>query len=390
MTAAAPKSSGAMLSPGRLFPRVPALVAPEGDGFLLIAGAGWRSQVRGPICRDIEESLESGAATPGLTRLAAAHPVLLELAGWLGTPAVPLTREGAVRLDGFDTLFLELLGRCNEKCVHCYADSAPTVSDALPRDVVMSIIAQAAAAGFRRVQFTGGDPLLCDFLPEAVARAAELGIAHREIYTNGLALSDSLADALAPSRPSFAFSFYSLDPDVHDGVTRTPGSHRRTLAAIDRVVARGLRCRVAVVVMEQNAEGVDELVEFLRARGVEHVSWSRTFAVGRGAEVATSHASGSVTARAERGGHGAPGERAGLGKLCVTYTGDVVPCIFQRKSVLGNVKSGRPLAELVAAGAQRRTLEVVTDWDPEEARRRLQCASCRLTDLALDWLGGRP
>jgi MoaA/NifB/PqqE/SkfB family radical SAM enzyme len=391
MSAVAPKVKGATLSLGRLFPRVPALVAPEGDGFLLVAGAGWRSQVTGPICRDIEESLEAGAATPGLARLAAAHPALRELNGWLATPAVPLTREGAVKLDGFDTLFLELLGRCNEKCVHCYADSAPTVSDFLPREVVMSIIEQAAAAGFRRIQFTGGDPLLCDFLPEAVARAAELGIQHREIYTNGLALSDSLADALAPSRPTFAFSFYSMDPEVHDSVTRTPGSHRRTLAAIDRVVARGLRCRAAVVVMEQNSERVDELVEFLRARGVQSVSWSRTFAVGRGTDVATSHANGSVTSKAEKGGHGAPGERPGLGKLCVTYTGDVVPCIFQRQSVLGNVKSGVPLAELVAAGAARRSLAVVRpDWDPDDARKRLQCASCRLTDLALDWLGGKP
>ena len=384
------RGGGETASHGRIFPRYNALAAREADGYLLVSRSGRRSQVSGPITRHIDESLAAGAPTPELLRLAAAHPALGDLVAWLGTPAFPLTRGDAVRLDGFDTLFLELLGRCNERCVHCYADSAPTVGDALERDLVLSVIEQAAEAGFRRIQFTGGDPLLCDFLPEAVARAAEVGIKHREIYTNGLALSESLIDRLAPSTPTFAFSFYSIDPEVHDSITRTPGSQRRTLAAIDRVVARGLRCRAAVVVMEENAERVDELVEFLRGRGVGFVSWSKTFAVGRGTEVATAGSSGGgagqvVVKSAETGGHSAPGERAGMGKLCVTYTGDLVPCIFQRQSVLGNVRNGR-LSALLAGNSNgaRRGLPMA---QPEEARRRLQCASCRLTDMALGWLG---
>ncbi|HTE18377.1 MAG TPA: radical SAM protein, partial [Armatimonadota bacterium] len=177
---------------GALFPSVAALVARDGEGFVLISGSGARSHVRGRICADIEDSLARGAATPRLSRLALAHPALGELVAWLATPAVPLTRYNAVRLDGFDTLFLELLGRCNERCVHCYADSAPEVTGALDRDSVLAVIDQAAAAGFRRIQFTGGDPLLCEFLPEAVAHAAARGVPHIEIFTNGLALTPGL------------------------------------------------------------------------------------------------------------------------------------------------------------------------------------------------------
>ena len=196
MTAAAPQRqrqipATAAPSPGLLFPHVPALVARDGDGFLLVAASGMRSRVSGAICRHIEESLEARAATPGLTRLVAAHETLRDLVGWLTTPAVVLDRVGAVKLDGFDTLFVELLGRCNERCVHCYADSAPTVEASLDRTVVMSVIDQAVEAGFRRIQFTGGDPLLCEFLPEAVARARAVGLRSIEIYTNGLALNEA-------------------------------------------------------------------------------------------------------------------------------------------------------------------------------------------------------
>jgi hypothetical protein len=61
----------------------------------------------------------------------------------------------------------------------------------------------------------------------------------------------------------------------------------------------------------------------------------------------------SASVAAAQGGHRAPGDRrAGLGKLCVTYTGDLVPCIFQRGSVLGNVRGGATLAQLVAGAAR--------------------------------------
>jgi MoaA/NifB/PqqE/SkfB family radical SAM enzyme len=376
---------------GRVFPRIPALVAREEDGFLLAAASGLRSHVRGPLCRDIEESLVAGAPTSSLVRLSAAHPTLSELTTWLTTPSVPLTREGVVRQDGFDTLFVELLGRCNERCVHCYADSAPTVTDALERDTVLSLIDQASRMGFSNIQFTGGDPLLCGFLPEAVAHAADRGIANREIYTNGLALTEQLLAALTPSRPSFAFSIYSLDASVHDRITRTPGSHRRTLAAIDRALGRGLRVRAAVVAMDENAEGVDRLIEVLLARGVVNVSWSRVFSVGRGNDVSNatqidvavdSRSGARVTAG---GGHSDPSAGASRGKLCVSYTGDVVPCIFQRQSVLGNVKTGASLMDMVTGDSpgekKPRALPVAVD-----PSRRLQCWSCRLTDLGLSWL----
>lgn len=385
----------AELSPvrsGVLFPSVTAMVARDDEGFVLISSSGARSHVRGRICADIEDSLALGAVTPGLARLALAHPALGELAAWLATPAVPLTPYNAVRLDGFDTLFLELLGRCNERCVHCYADSAPAVTGALDRDLVLAVIDQAAAEGFRRIQFTGGDPLLCEFLPEAVAHAAARGVPHIEIFTNGLALTPQLLDQLAPHRPAFAFSFYSTDPEAHDRVTRTPGSHRRTLAAIDRAVARGLTTRAAVVVLEPSTD-VDAVAALLRAHGVGMVSWTRTYAVGRGTELAGAGVAGPQAGvsggpqAAESGGHTAPGVRAGRGKLCVTYNGDVVPCIFQRDTVLGNVRSGGTLSALVA-GARgraeaRRGLPMAAD-----AARRLQCASCRLTDAALGFLRG--
>lgn len=401
MTVAARTSDAPIVVPstaahGRLFPKVFAVVARDADGFILLGPTGMRSRIRGAICRDIEESLALSAATPALARLAGAHEALAELTRWLATPSVPLTRLDAVRLDGFDTLFIELLGRCNERCVHCYADAAPTVEDALDRDTVFSVIDQARALGFRRIQFTGGDPLLCDFLPEAVAHAHKRGFALIEIFTNGLALTDALLEQLAPYRPSFSFSFYSLDPEQHDRMTRTPGSQRRTLAAIDRVVAKGLSLRAAVIVIDQDTD-LEAIVDHLKGRGVGAVTWTRTFSVGRGTELAEASKETVVTQATtgpkvvQGGAHSdssGAGDKDRLGKLCITYTGDVVPCIFARQAVLGNVYSGRPLAEIIAGTDEprppRRGLPKLVD----DTAQRLSCASCQLTEIGLGQIGG--
>jgi MoaA/NifB/PqqE/SkfB family radical SAM enzyme len=365
-----------------LFPRAHGLVAKLDERYLVINGSGARSVLEGSICREVEASLEAGAPTALLARLAPGHATLAEITAWLATPSVPLTQLDAVRLDGFDTIFVELLGRCNERCVHCYADALPTVTDALDRETALSVIAQARELGFRRIQLTGGDPLLSDYLPEAVRHAREVGFAHVEIYTNGLALTDELLDQLAPHRPAFAFSIYSADPDEHDAITRTAGSHRRTLAAIDRVVAKRLDLRAAIISVD-HATDVASLTAMLEARGVQEISWSRTYGVGRGAE----HVDASSQLPQEllgRGGTHRATDSEHDGKLCVTYTGDLVPCIFQRKSSLGNVRDGSLLELLSAVPPRAEKLLPVAD----ETARRLQCTSCRLTDVTLAVLRG--
>lgn len=373
---------------GRAFPAAGGLVARRQGAFVLINHAGQRAVVEGPICAEIEASLAQAAPTSILTRWAPAHAALEELTNWLATPSVPLTRLDAVRLDGFDTLFLELIGRCNERCVHCYADSAPSVEAALDRATALSVIDQAVELGFRRIQFTGGDPLLCDFLPDAVAHARARGIPHLEIYTNGLALHDDLLAQLAPHRPAFAFSMYSIDASEHDRITRTPGSQRRTLAAIDRVVGCGLELRVSIIVVDQKTD-IQDLVDGLRARGVQQVDWTRAYSVGRGEAVAEAGRAVAVAMRDPAGStHTGAGPMASRrGKLCVTYTGDVVPCIFQRAAVLGNVRDGS-LLDLLGRTPTRRALPTHALPVAVEPELRLQCASCRLTERALAVLGG--
>jgi MoaA/NifB/PqqE/SkfB family radical SAM enzyme len=364
----------------KVFPAVPALLAAQADSLEVTDfSAGWSFHAAGRLAGEARDFLDAGAPGPGLRSLGGGHPAVALLRRLAGAPAVPLTPASALELGGFDTLFLELTGACNEHCVHCYAESGPQVAAALPRATCEAVLRDAAELGFRRVQLTGGDPLLCPFLPDLVAAAAALGIPACEIYTNGLLLREPLLDLLAPHRPLFAFSFYSHRPEVHDAVTRAAGSQRRTLAAVRRALERGLAVRVAVVVMEENAGDVGATVDLLESVGVTEIGVSGSRPVGRGRLYGGTWDGGrrSAGAAVHRGA-----EAPGRGSLCVTWDGRVVPCVFNRSDVLGRLPEERLAA--VARRPRRPPPSALAGAELlARVRRSLQCVSCQATAYLL-------
>ena len=343
-----------------------------GGGRATIDAPGFSASFEGHVADDIAK-MATGNVSARLEGLAAINDIAASVLGWRDLAWLPLTALDAVRLDGFDTLFLELLGTCNERCVHCYAESSPTVRAALDREACESVVDDALAAGFKRIQFTGGDPLLCKFLPELVARAAQFET--REIYTNGLLLDERLLDRLAPHDPKFAFSYYSSDPAAHDAITRTPGSQRRTRAAIERAIARGLSVRVSIVVLNENVESIDATVADLERAGVQQIAVAPGKAAGRGSAFGWQP---KATPTGTTAGHRS--SSTSDGKLAVTYEGNVVPCIFNRSRVLGSLSRTTRLRDVLSA------LEVTPG--PASTEQTLSCTSCRITDIALATLGG--
>ena len=298
-------------------------------------------------------------------------------------------------------LFLEVTGRCNERCQHCYASAGPRVGAALSRDECLRVIAEGRALGFDALQLTGGDPLLCAFLPELAGAARAEGFPLVEVYTNGLALTPPRLEELAVHGVDFAFSVYSHAPEIHDGVTRVPGSLARTSLAIRRVVEAGLSARVSIIALEAAAEGLSRTREHVESLGVPTTSISMDIPrqVGRGEGLAVpelpegalrpGHRGQQATVEARLAGEtleaGAPEALERLrwpGKLAVAYTGDVLPCIFARAQVLGNVRR-EALGAVVERLRERRARHPV---DPERFAEKLACHDCRYT--AAVWEGG--
>ncbi len=329
---------------------------------------------------------------------ARAHPWLMELLeaasgqGRLEDRA-NASAEALILGDGLGMLFIEVTDRCNERCIHCYAEAAPECANRLSLDEMGRVLIAARRLGRPAVQFTGGDPLIHPDIVAAVAMARDMGFDTIELYTNGLALNDAMLERLAPHRPRLAFSVYSHDDATHDAITRVPGSLQRTLRAMRRARAAGLTVRAGIIVMPENRGHEAATIRMLRDMGLEarDIGVDVVRSAGRGrfmgdyapetAELESNNAGHRPTERGHDDSRGEAAEPGRRGKLCVTANGDVHPCIFSREITLGNIREA-PLDAIV------RGFRVRTPARPSAARwaacrGALSCADCQAIAYAL-------
>jgi len=159
----------------------------------------------------------------------------------------------------------ELTHLCNEKCIHCYV---PQPHQAVNEDVDwIDALDQARDLGTLFVTFSGGDPLLHRDFFRIYEHAHQSHFAIR-LFTNGLLLNDKHYD-LFERRPPFniQFSLYGHTAEIHDEVSRVPGSFDRTVAAIRRTVEMNLPSYAKCSWLRQNADFCQEIQEFATELG---------------------------------------------------------------------------------------------------------------------------
>jgi len=248
-------------------------------------------------------------------------------------------------------LWLELTERCNLRCVHCYAGSGPGLKDGPMRfEDHRRILREAAEAGCRRVQFTGGEALLDPDLPALVDEARALGFEWQEVYSNGTLLNEERVHFLRDRQVRVAVSFYSNLEGVHERITQVPGSFRRTVEGIRALVRAGVPVRAGLIRMRHNQDDTQGAIDLLVSLGVprDRITVDDVRPTGRGCGDTMAPAEGRPLMTAPPGGTDIQveeGEVLGCrtcwsGKITVSPSGDVYPCIFSRELPVGNVLHG--------------------------------------------------
>jgi MoaA/NifB/PqqE/SkfB family radical SAM enzyme len=161
---------------------------------------------------------------------------------------------------------------CNLRCGFCYTDSprhtlqrTPELSDEEWREVVR----QSLELGIVEAVVTGGEPFLRKELTLGVVETlAEAGVGVT-LNTNGWFVDEEVAGRLGALRGVTAH--VSLDgarAGLHDGSRGVPGSWRRAVEGIDRLLGAGVGVCVVHVVTPGNAGAVPEFLEQMWALGV--------------------------------------------------------------------------------------------------------------------------
>src|ERR1700686_443002 len=162
---------------------------------------------------------------------------------------------------------LDLTYRCNERCVHCYLDHHD--HGEMTTAEIKDLLDQMAAAGVFYLTISGGEILMRrDFFE--ILEHARLRTFCVKLKTNGILIRKQEADRIkALGVESVQVSIYSHIPEVHDAITKLPGSLVQSIEAIRRLRAHGIQVTIANVLMVQNVndfEGVRALAAELGAR----------------------------------------------------------------------------------------------------------------------------
>ena len=318
-------------------------------------------------------------------------------------------------------LTLCLTHHCNLSCRYCYGGAKSQRHMSLATGRAAIELALRATRQRLHLIFFGGEPLtrwhtLVRLTELAQARSAKAGIEVRcSVTTNGTLLTRQRVDWL--SRHDFVTAV-SCDGTAraHDAQRVGPagqGSHRRTVAGLERAIASGLKVRVVLVVHPTNVAELPASVEFLRALGAHDLvvnpdwsaSWDDPAVLERwtaayravGAQYVAAYQDGhpfwissidtKIAAHIKDGYLAA--ERCDLGRrnLVVAASGNLYPCDrlvgedADQRFVIGHVSTGPDrdrISQLVAATCSL-PRECVDCTVAARCRNRCACANLAMT-----------
>lgn len=148
------------------------------------------------------------------------------------------------------SVHLDITYRCNERCVHCYLDHDD--HGEMTTAEIRNLLDQLADAGVFLLTLSGGEVLMRRDFFEIVEHARRL-LFNVKIKTNGVMIGEREAQRIRKlGVEQVQISVYSHRPEVHDAITKLPGSLKKTIDAIRFLKSQGLKVVIANVLMAGN------------------------------------------------------------------------------------------------------------------------------------------
>jgi AdoMet-dependent heme synthase len=166
------------------------------------------------------------------------------------------------------SVHLDITYRCNERCEHCYLDHDDHGEMTMAE--IADVLAQLADAGVFFLTLSGGEVLMRRDFFEILERARHL-LFNVKVKTNGVMIHEKEAARLRQlGVEQIQISVYSHRPEVHDAITKLPGSLTRTIQAIRFLKSQGLKVTIANVLMAGNFSDQAGVISLAKELGVAY------------------------------------------------------------------------------------------------------------------------
>jgi len=305
--------------------------------------------------------------------------------------------------------WLEITDQCNERCLHCYGSFSPGKKDKVAEPLRFNewkrVINSLAINDCSELQFIGGEPFMFrgESRTQTVIDLAEyaktVGVDFIEIFTNGTMMPQESIKRIKDIGAQIALSIYSSDPGIHDSITQSPGSFKKTLKTVNALLEADIPVRASLIIMKQNEDTVEQTLEMIKKLGLNIRPPDVVRPSGRAQEI---NIAPDIKTLLKYGLVTEPNfstdqvsfHRNHLynpclaGKIAITTDGKVIPCIFSRNETLGNIKD-QELEQILQSTELKNTWQLTKDnvLVCKDCEYRYACFDCR--PLAADSSCGR-
>lgn len=164
------------------------------------------------------------------------------------------------------SVHVDLTMRCNERCLHCYRVIEDRAE--LSTDELVDLLDQLARAGTLYLTFSGGEVFLRRDLFALIEHAKRRRFDVR-LKSNALLVTAEAAARLhALGVRQVDVSIYSAVPDVHDAVTKVPGSLERSLEGVVHLRDAGIFVKLNCPIMTVNVASYRDVRTLAERLGV--------------------------------------------------------------------------------------------------------------------------
>jgi putative heme d1 biosynthesis radical SAM protein NirJ2 len=174
---------------------------------------------------------------------------------------------------------------CNLKCRHCYRDAGVKSEEELSTAEGLALIDGIAAAGFKIMIFSGGEPLMRPDIHTLVRHAVKRGL--RPVFgTNGTLIDAGEAKRLKESGAmAMGVSLDSVSADKHDGFRGISGAWQKAVDGMKACREAGLPFQLHTTVVDWNCDEIEEITDFAIEAGAAAHHFFFLVPTGRGAEI---------------------------------------------------------------------------------------------------------
>ena len=160
---------------------------------------------------------------------------------------------------------------CNARCMFCSQGNFDKARLASFEQTAKSIYI-AWQEGYRRIGFTGGDPLVSPDIITAISLAKKIGFPFIRVQTNGIRLGDrDFCKRLAAAGLTLCkLSFASDIPEEHDRLMGHAGAFEQSVAGLKTLRALKVRISVNILITKYTYHRIADIIRSFLAMGVRN------------------------------------------------------------------------------------------------------------------------